>query len=266
MIEWRRLTETDGVLTRHLLPPILPTGYIKALDSSISMLCSARASLAHDNAGDFETPNLEFELWDCRTGLPTPPRERPGPGYGRFRPLELYDLLFSNAALHWILRPVDGNGGGGGVTERFFTCANRLLVEGGKMVFEMGGRGNVAEFRAALLMATARRIGIERARMADPWFFPSGSWMRTQLTKFGFEVEKMEMEYRPTPAEKGPNGGIEGWVRLMGKAFLEAVEENEREGVVKEVCEALKTVVGEEGEETLGYVRLRVKARKVWCV
>ena len=50
------------------------------------------------------------------------------------------------------------------------------LAPGGTFAFEMGGLGNVAEMRAALLSAVARRVGMERAVAADPWFFPDEGW------------------------------------------------------------------------------------------
>jgi hypothetical protein len=78
----------------------------------------------------------------------------------------------------------------------------------------------------------------------------------------GFKIENIKREYRPTKADKG---GVEAWVRLMGKLFLDAVNEREREACVEEVCEILKTVCTSPGggDWWFGYVRLRVLARKV---
>ncbi|EHK98121.1 putative Uncharacterized methyltransferase C70.08c [Glarea lozoyensis 74030] len=50
-----------------------------------------------------------------------------------------YDKVFSNAAMHWILRPVE-------TRDEFFTGINSALKPGGIFCFEMGGQGNVAEF------------------------------------------------------------------------------------------------------------------------
>lgn len=145
----------------------------------------------------------------------------------------------------------------------FFQAIFKLLQPGGHFVFEMGGHGNVAELRAALISAVAHRCGINAARVADPWFFPDEKWMRAILEKTGYVDVVTEMEYRPTKAEQGDGGGVEGWVRVMGKWFLAAVEEEKRGELVREVSEVLKTVCGtESGEELFGYVRLRVKAMK----
>lgn len=127
----------------------------------------------------------------------------------------------------------------------------------------MGGMGNVAEMHAVFLSVVGRRVGIEKARAADPWFFPDEAWMKQMLeeTVGGFKVERIEREYRPTKADAG---GIEGWARLMGKQFFEAVPEGEREECIREACEVLKTVCQSPGGgDWLGYVRLRALARKI---
>jgi len=129
----------------------------------------------------------------------------------------------------------------------------------------MGGFGNIAEIRAALLSVISRRIGVERAREVDPWFFPDQEWMRRMLEEEvgGFKVVRSELEHRPTKADKG---GLEGWLGLMGKQFLDAVEGGEeREKCEREVAEILKSICESPSGNGvwLGYVRLRVLARKV---
>lgn len=168
-----------------------------------------------------------------------------------------YTKVFSNAAMHWILRPPERR-------EDFFRGIYNALEPSGVFVFEMGGMGNVAEMHAALLSVVGRRIGMERARQVDPWFFPDEAWMKRMLevTVGGFRVERSELQYRPT---KSDAGGIRGWVKLMGKQFFDALDQQDQRGECEdEVCEALKTVCGTpDGDEYIGYVRLRVLARKI---
>ena len=93
--------------------------------------------------------------------------------------------------------------------------------------------------------------------------------MENLLREAGFEVLRSEVEYRSTRLEA--EGGLEGWVRLMGAGFLERVNGEEgMERVVREVVSVLRDggVVGragegDEGGEWLGYVRLRVEAKRV---
>jgi hypothetical protein len=167
----------------------------------------------------------------------------------------------SNAALHWILRDE---------STRLSTlqAIHDSLKLGGAFVFEMGGHGNVGEAVATLLsVLTHNGATISQARESCPWFFPSEDWMRGALEKVGFrDIEKLEVEYRPTKltAEQGGNGGVEGWVRLMGAQMLEILEGEARERAIREACEVLETIVtrDEDGSKWLGYVRLRGVVRK----
>ena len=140
------------------------------------------------------------------------------------------------------------------------------LKPGGTYVFEMGGHGNVAEVNSALLYALVQQgISIEKARETSPWFFPSDTWMRSALEEVGFQVENVELEYRPTKLTTDAKGGLEGWVRLMSAQFLEALPEQKRDAIAKQICEVLQTVVtrGEDGSQWLGYVRLRGIAKRI---
>ena len=170
-----------------------------------------------------------------------------------------YTKVFSNAALHWILRDAS-------TRTSVFRGAYHSLKPGGTFVFEMGGAGNVADVHTALLAALVHQgIGIEKAREACPWFFPSEKLMREMLEKVGFRVEKMKLEYRPTKLTTEKEGGLEGWVQLMGANFLDVLPSKEKkEAVVREVGDVLQTVLTheEDGSMWLGYVRLKVLARK----
>lgn len=181
----------------------------------------------------------------------------------------VFTKAFSNAAMHWILRPE-------ATRATFFTAVREALVPGGIFAFEMGGLGNVVEMRTALLMAVARRCGdgggggggMEAAMRADPWFFPDEAWVRDMMEEQvgGWKVERIEREYRPTPAADGvQGGGVEGWVRLMGARFFEAVPDaGEREEAVREVVQVLDQVCAKPGGGwQYGYVRLRAVARKL---
>lgn len=168
-----------------------------------------------------------------------------------------YTKVFSNAALHWILRDS---------TTRLSVLRGALkaLKPGGQFVFEMGGAGNVAEVHSVLLAALIHRgISVEAARDASPWFFPSEQLMRSLLTQAGFKIEKSELEYRPTQLPSAEKGGLDGWVRLFGAPFLEVLQTDvERDAVVREICDVLNPVVSHEEDDSmwLGYVRLRVLA------
>ena len=170
-----------------------------------------------------------------------------------------YTKVFSNAALHWILRDVS-------TRMSVFRGVHKALRPGGSFVFEMGGAGNVADVHSALLAALLHQgVALDKAREACPWFFPSEVLMKEMLEEVGFEVEKMKLEYRPTKLTTEKEGGLEGWLRLMGANFLDVLSTmDKKEAVVREVCDVLQTVLSheEDGSQWLGYVRLKVVARK----
>ncbi|KAK5014245.1 hypothetical protein LTR16_004186, partial [Cryomyces antarcticus] len=211
----------DGPLTATIAAS---AAAVLGLDASPSFIRTAQST--------HSAPNLTFAVHDC-TRLAACPDAVDGS----------WDKVFSNAALHWILRDA--------ATRRdVLRDVRRALKPGGRFVFEMGGAGNVAEIHAAFLaVLVAHGIPSTKARAANPWFFPSDAWMRGALRDAGFDVERVEIEYRPTPCTPATEsgGGLEGWLRLMGAQFLEAVEEGEaRESVLRDVLAVLESVVTRE--------------------
>lgn len=234
----------DGILTSQIASSILPTGNIKGIDASSSFISTATAK--------YQNPNCTFEIQDVTTFSPAATKDFP---VGR------YDKVFSNAALHWILRNPD-------TRLCVLESAYAALKPGGSFVFEMGGHGNVAETQSTLIAAliSLANLSPQAAREKSPWFFPDAEWMMNTLSSIGFEIEISEIEYRPTkitPTDSEGKGGLEGWVRLMGAPFLEGLGKEKVDEVVKFVCESVEqSVTREDGSQWLGYVRLRVVAKK----
>lgn len=231
----------DGQLTFQIAQTA-SSGQVLGLDASKSFLDTA--------ASKFAAPNCVYRLQDC-THIAGCADAVNGS----------WDKVFSNAALHWILR---------NPATRIDTLRDmhRALKPGGKLVFEMGGKGNCAEIQAVFLSLLVKHgVSIAKAREADPWFFPSVDWMRATLGDIGFDVEVCELEYRPTKLTQDTgdkSGGIEGWLRLMGAQFLEAVDEAKRDAVIRDACEVLETILTREEDSSkwMGYVRLRAVAKK----
>ncbi|EME79029.1 uncharacterized protein MYCFIDRAFT_79840 [Pseudocercospora fijiensis CIRAD86] len=234
----------DAQLTAEIAKAV-PEGKVLGVDASQSFITTAKEN--HSSI-----PNLSFILHDATDLQSSPPEILSGE----------WDKVFSNAAMHWILKHKS-------TRLEFFSNIHRALKPHGKFVFEMGGKGNVAEIQAATIAALVHAgIPIQEARDACPWFFPSSVWMENTLRERGFEVEVCETEYRPSALSERNSegsGGIEGWVRLMCAQFLEVVPEGKREAVIREICEVVETVITreEDGGGFLGYVRLRAVARKM---
>ncbi|RPB10192.1 S-adenosyl-L-methionine-dependent methyltransferase [Morchella conica CCBAS932] len=225
----------DGVLTAQLSQKCK---HILGLDASPSMLATAQQQ--------YSTPNTAYEHLDCRYLKAFAQRHE-----------NRYTKIFSNAALHWILRDPE-------TRADVIRGAFELLQPGGVFVAEFGAHGNVAEVHTALISALVHRgVDISAAVAASPWYFPTEEGVRALLVGAGFDVEVVETELRQTVLTEVEGGGVEGWVRLFGDSFLKAVGEGEREGVVREVVQVLEGVGRrEEGAMAVNYVRLRFVARR----
>lgn len=228
----------DGVLTAKIRSSC---SRVAGFDASENLIKAAETTYGTEE-------NLTWTVFDCRyleQSIAVKEAE--------------YTKVFSNAALHWILRDAS-------TRISVFRGAYKALRPGGTFVFETGGAGNVAEVHTALLAALVHQgLNIEKARDACPWFFPSERLIKEMLEHAGFRVEKTKLEYRPTELTTEQEGGLEGWVRLMGANFLDALPtKKKKEAAVRQVCEVLQTVLTheEDGSMWLGYTRLKVLARK----
>ena len=193
------------------------------VDSSDAMLEKA---VPHASAG------LTFVREDIRA---TPERYPEG-----------FDLVFSNAALHWMKQP-----------DAVIAGVRRALRPGGRFVAEMGGHGNVGAVRTALGAALARR-GID-AGLHDPWYFPTVEDYRGRLQAGGFVVETISDFARPTVLP----GAMVDWLETFAGAFLAAVNPNERRAVLAETAAALEpSLKNADGSWWVDYVRLRFHAVK----
>ncbi|KAF2099308.1 S-adenosyl-L-methionine-dependent methyltransferase [Rhizodiscina lignyota] len=234
----------DGILTAQVAA-MVPSGQVLGLDASQSMIKAAQEKSA--------SSNCTYRVQDCAALLKSAPSDVLNGSW---------DKVFSNAALHWILRYAEPKAS-------VFEAVREALKPDGVLVFEMGGAGNCAEIHAAMVAGLiARGIPTAEAHAASPWFFPSEAWMRKTLEDVGLVVEKLETEYRPTkltPKTEDGKGGLEGWLKLMCAPFLDKFKtQKEKDDVVRWVADLLDGIITrtEDGSQWMGYVRLRVIARK----
>jgi trans-aconitate methyltransferase len=157
-----------------------------------------------------------------------------------------FDAVFSNAALHW-MRDASG----------VVASVDRALRPGGRFVAEMGGAGNVAAIREALIEALDRR-GIDGAGL-DLLFLPTAEEYRALLEAHRFVVRTITLFARPTPLP----GELSAWLETFAQSFLRAVPDEERPRLMDEVTAALRPRLYHEGRGWVAdYVRLRFAAVK----
>jgi len=157
-----------------------------------------------------------------------------------------FDAVLSNATLHWVPD-----------LSATLSGVHRSLVPGGRFVAECGGEGNVHAIRSALWAALARRS--IAAGPLDPWHFRSAETYRAALCAAGFRVTQLSTFARPTPVP----AGIEAWLAVFARSFLDAVPEAEHVTLLREVAEALApTLRAADGSWTADYVRVRFAAQR----
>ncbi len=158
---------------------------------------------------------------------------------------EVFDAVFSNAALHWVRNQ-----------DAMMTEVHRVLRPGGRFVAEMGGHGNIAAIRVALIAALARHGLANREDGVN--YYPTVEGYTRLLELHGFRVERIALIPRPTLLGAG---GMAEWLRTLRKGVLDALPADVRETVVRETVELLgEALRDEDGNWTADYVRLRFVA------
>ncbi|HUW64493.1 MAG TPA: methyltransferase domain-containing protein [Spirochaetia bacterium] len=165
-----------------------------------------------------------------------------------FRTPQQYDAVFSNAALHWV---TDASGAARSI--------QLALRPGGRLVAELGARGNVAALAAAI-EAVLAQYGITAAER-NPWYFPSPGEYTTLLETQGFEVLMAAQFVRPTPLKGGDNGLV-GWLDLFAAAFFTGLPPGEKADAYQSIAEQLRPRLFRQGTWVADYRRLRIIARK----
>jgi SAM-dependent methyltransferase len=157
-----------------------------------------------------------------------------------------FHAVFSNAALHWMLKP-----------DLVIAGVHRALLAHGRFVAELGGHGNVAALAVAMRAVSARRNG--NPALLTPWFFPTAEEYGELLAERGFTVREITLVSRPTLLKNG----IEGWLRTFGRSFFDQFPEPKRSEAVAEAAELVRpSLCDSRGVWTADHVRLRFFAER----
>ncbi|HVZ55319.1 MAG TPA: methyltransferase domain-containing protein [Chitinophagaceae bacterium] len=228
LIGWLEPREGERILdlgcgTGQLAAEIARTGArVTGVDASAEMIARARAAY----------PDMDWMVQDA-TGLVT---------------AEPFDAVFSNATLHWIQDQA-----------AVLARVNGCLAAGGRFVFEMGGRGNIARIQSALRQAAAE-LNLLGRMPGQTWFFPSLAAQAALLEQSGFTVQQAWYFVRPTRLEG--EEGMENWIRQFAAGLLEPLEDREAGALTRRTVELLRPYCYQGGQWTADYVRLRMKAIK----
>jgi trans-aconitate methyltransferase len=209
-----------GCGTGHLTAKIAELGVeVVGLDSSPSMIAQARQNY----------PRLKFVLADARD----------------FNFESRFDVVFSNAALHWIPE-----------AERVIASVARSLKPGGRFGLEMGVKGNIAIITEAL-DSVLREMGRESR---NPWYFPSLAEYATLLERHGFEVAFASTFDRVNRLEH-PERGLREWLDMFAGPWFEKIPAGDCAEAYRRIEERVRGKLWRDGAWWADYKRLRVLAR-----
>jgi trans-aconitate methyltransferase len=124
---------------------------------------------------------------------------------------EPVDVVFSNAALHWI-PPHE--------VEPAVASMAAALKPGGRFVAEFGGKDNVE----SIVRATLQVLNLTES--ASPWYFPSIANFTSILERHGIEVTTALLFDRPVLLQDGEDG-LSNWLRMFGNKFFEDLSQDE---------------------------------------
>ena len=221
----------DGKVTAEFARA-LPTGYVLGVDTSPEFI--AYASMHYPKT---LFSSLQFEVMDAR----------------KLNTNKRFDLVFSNAALHW----VDDH-------PTFLRGVAKHLCVGGRLVLSCGGAGNIPKVLAALGMVTSSSAW---RRYFDGFPFPLhfyssndySAWLpEANLTTVRCELVEKDMIH------DGPEG-LAGWIRTTWLPYTQRLPEELRERFINDfVSQYLdNNPPDQSGHTHVHMIRLEVEAVKL---
>ena len=192
----------DGKVTAEITQAV-PRGSVVGIDASPQMVEFARKAFPQG-----KNSNLAFRVMDAR----------------KIKFARQFDLLFSNAALHW----VDDH-------EAILHGAASVLKPGGRLVVSCGGRGNAHDVFLALRpeMRLKRWRGFFR-QLETPYFFYSPADYEKWLPRAGFKTRRVKLA--PKDAVYPGRDGLAAWLRTTWRPYTQRVPEVLREEFIAAVA------------------------------
>jgi len=220
----------DGKVTAEIARAV-PNGLAMGIDASPEMIRFARLTFPSS-----EISNLDFQIMDAR----------------RIRLEAKFDVLFSNAALHW----VDDH-------QAFLRGAAASLRPGARLLVSCGGKGNAHDvFRSFRPQMCQLRWREFFRKMPTPYFFYAPEDYEAWLPRFGFKPSRVELA--PKDAVYEGRDGLAMWLRTTWLPYTHRVPENLREEFIAAVVEHYvgKHPLDDDGRVHVRMVRLEIEAVK----
>lgn len=220
----------DGKITAALAQAV-PRGRAVGIDSSEEMI---RYAQAHYRASDHQ--NLVFRLLDVRD----------------LDYIDEFDLVFSNAALHWVRDH-----------RVILAGAYRALHKGGRLALSFGGKGNAADVLEVGFALGRKPEWLEFFEgFENPYSFYGPEEYRPWLDQAGFITQRVEL----IPKDMVHRGleGLASWIRTTWMPISSRVPEPKREEFIRGFATAYAESFPADAQDNVHVqmVRLEVEARK----
>ncbi len=220
----------DGKVTAGIADNV-PQGTVTGIDSSMEMIRFAREHFPPD-----VHPNLTFVPMDA----------------SHLTFSEEFDIVFSNAALHWISdhRPV-------------LAGIARSLRPNGRVLIQMGGKGNADQVFGVLDIL----LGKQRWRRYFKGFsFTYGFFESTRYHQWLADVglEQIRVELMPKDMSYATKDAFASWIRTTWLPWLSRLPEGEKPVFIDAFIEEYFAIYPaySDGSIHIGMVRLEAEAKK----
>jgi trans-aconitate 2-methyltransferase len=221
----------DGKVTAEIVRAV-PRGTVTGIDASTEMIAFAKKTFPEN-----EFPSLGFHFMDAR----------------EIQLVQRFDLVFSNAALHW----VDNH-------QKFLSGAAAVLKPGGRLVVSCGGKGNAQDVFVALRPELRLKQWREYFRiLPEPYFFYAPEEYKKWLAQSGFRVQSVQLT--PKDATYPGAEGFATWLRTTWIPYVQCVPENLREEFIAAVTQryVAKHPPDADNKVHVRMVRLEIDAVKI---
>jgi trans-aconitate 2-methyltransferase len=218
----------DGKLT-EMIAQRLPDGHVIGIDSSPDMVRFAKETYVKYH-------NLKFMHVDAQKMLFD----------------DTFDIIFSNAALHWVKDH-----------KALLAGVKRGLKPGGRILFQMGGRGNLSEVATALAQVISLPKWKEYFKgMGFPYVFYGPDEYLMLIKHAGLEPVRMELI--PKDMLYKSQEDMAGWLRTTWIPYTMLVPDENRDAFISEVVDQylLNNTADIDGIIHIKSVRLEVEATK----
>ncbi len=218
----------DGKVTAEIAACV-PEGSVIGIDNSEEMIHLASRTFLKE-----KFLNLFFQLKDAR--------------YLDFN--DEFDIVISNASLHWVIDHL-----------LVLRGIRKSLKHSGRVLIQMGGRGNAAEIIEVLeMMMKDKKWESYFTRFSFPYGFYDPEEYGAWLKEAGLKSKRVEL----IPKDMVHQGreGLSTWIRTTWLPYTQRVPETLRREFIEEIVDRYikKLPIAEDGTIHVQMIRLEVEA------